>query len=88
VLVATRLKASSFNAAPTQDLSDGELFYIIEYGARFTGMPMGRRLDQKRGGRVAAGPLPSTFAEFDARGNRRMEELNPKPQSRCLYCSS
>ena len=23
---------------PTQDLSDGELFYIIEYGVRFTGM--------------------------------------------------
>jgi mono/diheme cytochrome c family protein len=25
--------------AQTQDLSDGELFYIIEHGMRFTGMP-------------------------------------------------
>jgi len=23
----------------TQDLSDGELFYVIEHGIRFTGMP-------------------------------------------------
>jgi mono/diheme cytochrome c family protein len=26
-------------AAPTQEMSDGELFYIIENGIRFTGMP-------------------------------------------------
>ena len=26
-------------AQPTQDLTDGELFYIIENGVRFTGMP-------------------------------------------------
>jgi hypothetical protein len=25
--------------APTQELTDGDLFYIIEYGVRFTGMP-------------------------------------------------
>jgi hypothetical protein len=25
--------------AATQDLTDGELFYIIEHGVRFTGMP-------------------------------------------------
>jgi mono/diheme cytochrome c family protein len=25
--------------APTQNLSDGELFYLIEHGIRFTGMP-------------------------------------------------
>jgi hypothetical protein len=26
-------------ASPTQQLTDGELFYIIENGVRFTGMP-------------------------------------------------
>lgn len=32
-------KAPDMRHAPTQDLSDGELFWIIENGIRFTGMP-------------------------------------------------
>src|SRR5688572_8432229 len=32
-------KAPDMRRAPTQQLSDGELFYIIERGIRFTGMP-------------------------------------------------
>lgn len=32
-------QAPDMRAAATQDLSDGELFYIIEHGIRFTGMP-------------------------------------------------
>jgi mono/diheme cytochrome c family protein len=32
-------KAPDMRLAPTQDLSDGEIFYIIENGIRFTGMP-------------------------------------------------
>ena len=32
-------KAPDMRLARTQDLSDGELFYIIEQGVRFTGMP-------------------------------------------------
>ena len=32
-------KAPDMRAAPTQRLTDGELFYIIEHGVRFTGMP-------------------------------------------------
>lgn len=32
-------KAPDMRLAPTQDLTDGELFYIIERGIRFTGMP-------------------------------------------------
>jgi mono/diheme cytochrome c family protein len=32
-------KAPDMRGAPTQDLSDGELFWIIENGIRFTGMP-------------------------------------------------
>jgi mono/diheme cytochrome c family protein len=32
-------KPPDLRAASTQDLTDGELFYIIENGVRFTGMP-------------------------------------------------
>lgn len=32
-------KPPDLRAAPTQQLTDGELFYIIENGVRFTGMP-------------------------------------------------
>ncbi len=32
-------KAPDMRLAPTQELSDGEIFYIIENGIRFTGMP-------------------------------------------------
>jgi mono/diheme cytochrome c family protein len=35
-------KAPDMRRAPTQQLSDGELFYIIEHGIRFTGMPAWR----------------------------------------------
>ena len=31
--------APDMRASETQDLSDGELFYVIEHGIRFTGMP-------------------------------------------------
>ena len=32
-------RAPDMKLAATQDLSDGELFYIVEHGVRFTGMP-------------------------------------------------
>jgi mono/diheme cytochrome c family protein len=32
-------RAPDMRRAPTQDLTDGELFYVIENGVRFTGMP-------------------------------------------------
>ncbi len=32
-------KAPDMRLAPTQEMSDGELFYVIEHGIRFTGMP-------------------------------------------------
>lgn len=32
-------KAPDMRASATQSLSDGELFYVIEHGIRFTGMP-------------------------------------------------
>ena len=31
--------APDLRAEPTQDMTDGELFYVIENGVRFTGMP-------------------------------------------------
>jgi mono/diheme cytochrome c family protein len=31
--------APDMRLAPTQQMSDGELFYVIEHGIRFTGMP-------------------------------------------------
>jgi mono/diheme cytochrome c family protein len=41
-------KAPDMRLAPTQELSDGELFYVIERGIRFTGMP-GWRTGTKTG---------------------------------------
>jgi hypothetical protein len=32
-------QAPDMRATPTQEMSDGELFYVIEHGIRFTGMP-------------------------------------------------
>jgi|SRR5687767_2461505 len=32
-------KAPDMRAGPTQAMTDGELFYVIEHGVRFTGMP-------------------------------------------------
>ena len=32
-------RAPDMRQAHTQELTDGELFYVIEYGVRFTGMP-------------------------------------------------
>lgn len=32
-------KAPDMRGAPTQSMTDGELFYVIEHGIRFTGMP-------------------------------------------------
>ena len=32
-------KAPDMRLAPTQQMSDGELFYVVEHGIRFTGMP-------------------------------------------------
>lgn len=65
-------------AARTQNLSDGELFYIIENGVRLTGMPAfgGEGSDQNDSWRLVAfiRHLPKlTPAEL-----ARMEELNPK----------
>ncbi len=64
----------------TQELSDGELFYVIEHGVRFTGMPAFG--NQSQDGEESSWRLvhvirrlPSlTPAELE-----RMEGLNPRP---------
>jgi mono/diheme cytochrome c family protein len=72
-------KAPDMRLAATQQLSDGELFYVIEHGIRFTGMP-GWRNGTKEGEESSwqlvhfIRHLPKlTAAELDA-----MKARNPK----------
>jgi mono/diheme cytochrome c family protein len=72
-------KAPDMRAATTQELSDGELFYIIEYGVRFTGMPAwgdGSAKGEEVGWRLVhfIRHLPSLTPDEIA----EMEQLNPK----------
>ena len=66
-------------AAATQELSDGELFYIIEFGVRFTGMPAwgdGSSEGEKIGWNLVhfIRRLPSLTPDEIA----EIEQLNPK----------
>jgi len=73
-------KAPDMRLAQTQNLSDGELFWIIENGIRFTGMPAWSSGTKE--GEVASWQLVHfirrlpklTPAELE-----QMESLNPKP---------
>lgn len=73
-------KAPDMRVATTQDLTDGELFWIIENGIRFTGMP-GWSSGTKEGEETSwhlvhfIRHLP-TISEPEL---ERMEALNPKP---------
>lgn len=66
----------------TQSLSDGEIFYAIENGIRFTGMPAfgsGRPEDERASWELVhfIRHLPEiTEAEI-----REMEKMNPKSQT-------
>ena len=71
-------RAPDMRQAPTQDLSDGELFYAIEYGVRFTGMsawgdgsPAGEELGWKLVQFIRQ--LPKLTSE----DLEQMKELNP-----------
>ena len=72
-------RAPDMRLAATQQLSDGELFYVIEHGIRFTGMPAwgtGTREGEDSTWRLVhfLRHLPElTSAELDA-----MKELNPR----------
>jgi mono/diheme cytochrome c family protein len=72
-------KAPDMRKAPTQDLTDGELFYVIENGIRLTGMPAwgsGTGENEELGWQLVhfIRKLPKLTPEDIA----RMEELNPK----------
>ena len=71
-------KPPDLRAARTQNLSDGELFYIIENGVRLTGMPAfgGEGSDPKDTWHLITfiRHLPTLSPEE----LERMEELNPK----------
>jgi mono/diheme cytochrome c family protein len=60
-------RAPDMRTANTQSLSDGELFFIIEHGVRFTGCRVGQRVARERGGRMATGAFHPPSAEVDAR---------------------
>ena len=73
-------RAPDMRQAPTQDLTDGELFYIIEYGVRFTGMPAwgdGSPKGEELGWKLVhfIRHLPKLTPEE----LNRMESENPKP---------
>ena len=71
-------RSPDMRKAPTQDLSDGELFYIIEHGVRFTGMAAwgdGSQIGEDLGWKLVGfiRQLPKLTAE----DLEEMKELNP-----------
>jgi mono/diheme cytochrome c family protein len=78
-------KPPDMRLARTQDLSDGELFWIIENGIRFTGMPAwstGTKEGEEASWRLVhfIRRLPVLLPEELA----EMETLNPKPPAEVL----
>jgi mono/diheme cytochrome c family protein len=70
-------RAPDMRRAPTQELTDGELFYIIENGVRLTGMPAWGGPGTEEGSWHLVHfirHLPNLTVEEKA----RMEALNPK----------
>jgi mono/diheme cytochrome c family protein len=72
-------QAPDMRQAGTQDLTDGELFYIIQNGIRFTGMPAwgsGTSHDEQDSWKLVRfiRHLPDITAEEE----QEMETLNPK----------
>ena len=74
-------RAPDMTQPATQELTDAELFYIIEYGVRFTGMPAwgnGSPEGEELGWKLVhfVRQLPKLTAD----DLQRMEQLNPQPQ--------
>jgi mono/diheme cytochrome c family protein len=73
-------KAPNMRLAHTQDLSDGELFWIIENGVRFTGMPAWSTGTKE--GETASWHLVHFIRRLPRLTPEELEEmasLNPKP---------
>jgi hypothetical protein len=73
-------KAPDMREAPTQNLTDGELFWIIENGIRFTGMPAWNAGTAE--GEMASWHLVHfirRLPKLTLEELEEMETLNPKP---------
>jgi mono/diheme cytochrome c family protein len=73
-------KPPDMRAVLTQELTDGELFYIIENGVRFTGMPAFGTGKEDAAGEKLAWQLVLFIRHLPRITNEeisRMEELNP-----------
>lgn len=73
-------KAPDMRQPPTQQLTDGELFYIIENGVRFTGMPAWSTATPE--GEQASWNLVHfirTLPTLTKEQLEQMEALNPRP---------
>jgi mono/diheme cytochrome c family protein len=71
--------APDMRQAGTQDLTDGELFYIIQNGIRLTGMPSwgsGTSHDEEDSWKLVR--LIRHLPKLSAEEEREMQELNPK----------
>lgn len=72
-------RAPDMRAAPTQELSDGELFSIIENGIRLTGMPAwGRGTAEGERASWALVHFIRRLPKLSEEELRRMEAFNPK----------
>jgi hypothetical protein len=66
-------------AEPTQRITDGELFYIIENGVRFTGMPAfatGTREGEEESWKLVH--FIRRLPRLSEAESERMKELNPR----------
>jgi hypothetical protein len=71
--------APDMRQANTQDLTDGELFYIIQNGIRLTGMPSGgsgTTHDEQDSWKLVL--LIRHLSKLTTEEEREMETLNPK----------
>lgn len=72
-------KAPDMRAATTQNLSDGELFYIIENGVKFTGMPgWGDGTQESATASWNLVHFIRRMPQLTPADIKRMEALNPK----------
>ena len=72
-------RAPDLRLAPTQQLTDGELFYIIENGIRLTGMPgWGDGSDDSKRASWHLVAFIRHLPDLTAQEKLEMERLNPK----------
>jgi mono/diheme cytochrome c family protein len=72
--------APDMRQAGTQDMTDGELFYIIEEGVRFTGMPAwssGNPADEELGWQLVH--FIRRLPQLTREEIEQMEGMNPRP---------